>query len=380
VARIVREVDGERFEGVTRPVFIRNGEDYFLADLSIYADGSIFCSGWWVDLAGLQGKLASGAVATTFEPGARASVHELAGWRFGEARSWFTPEGLLGEVADWIDRLNGRPDSKDRCLIAVDQYLQSRSEQDRAALRTAYEAIPEHRRRYALADMDRKDWPLRVLCAGVGGRIETHFEPGGTLVTDEMHQDSLEYFAKRQHYRDNPHRRTYPDGPEGADSATVHLNGSFPSGGWPADAGVLVLRNEYPAAVEIDSVSYPTVEHGYWALAVADPAVAEQIRAAEWAYEAEKLARQAGIRADWPAVRLAVMTGLLRAKFAQHPALADVLLATGDGRVEYTSSGSGYWSAQAHDGQGRNWIGRLLELIRSEIAAQRIADPSLPTP
>jgi hypothetical protein len=55
---------------------------------------------------------ASGTVATTFEPGATASVHETAGWRFAEAHSWFTPEGLLGEVHDWIDRLNGRLDSR----------------------------------------------------------------------------------------------------------------------------------------------------------------------------------------------------------------------------------------------------------------------------
>ena len=41
--RISREADGERIEGVTRPVFIRNGRDYYLTDLEIYADGSIFC-------------------------------------------------------------------------------------------------------------------------------------------------------------------------------------------------------------------------------------------------------------------------------------------------------------------------------------------------
>jgi len=38
--RIFRDVDGERTEGVTRPVFIRNGPDYYLTDLLVYADGS----------------------------------------------------------------------------------------------------------------------------------------------------------------------------------------------------------------------------------------------------------------------------------------------------------------------------------------------------
>ena len=373
--RISRQVDGERIEGVTRPVFIRNGKDYFLTDLEIYADGSIFC--WeWVDLAGLKAKLASGWVATSFEPGARASAHHLASWRFADPQSWMKPEWLLGEVADEIDTLNGRPNSTGRCLLALDQYLQSRSEEDRAALRAAYEAIPWHLRRYALGDMDSKDWPLRVLAVGKGGRLDY---PGGNAVTvtDQMHQQALDYFADRQQEREKWARPTYPDGPEGADSPTVHLNQVFYPKGWPQEPGVLALRNEYPAAIVVDSVSYPTVVHAYWALAAADPATAEQIRAADRPYDAGKLAEQAAIRADWPVIRTGVMARLLRAKFAQRPQLAEILLTTGDGRIEYASVGSGYWNTGR--GQGRNWMGRLLELIRSETAAQA-SSPAQPAP
>ena len=102
------------------------------------------------------------------------------------------PQWLLGEVADEIDKLNGRPDSTGRCLLALDRYLQSRSEEDRAALSAAYEAIPEHLRLYALGDMDSKDWPLRVLVAGVGGHVETYYEPGHELVTGEMRLQALD--------------------------------------------------------------------------------------------------------------------------------------------------------------------------------------------
>jgi hypothetical protein len=114
----------------------------------------------------LKAKLATGWVATSFEPGARASVHHLGSWRFADPEPGVEPEWLLGEVADAIDTLNGRPDSTGRCLLALDQYLQSRSEAARAALGAAYEAIPAHLRRYALGDMDAKDWPLRVLYTG----------------------------------------------------------------------------------------------------------------------------------------------------------------------------------------------------------------------
>lgn len=137
------------------------------------------------------------------------------------------------------------------------------------------------------------------------------------------------------------------------------------------------MRNEYPAAITVDSHLYPTVVHAYWALAAADPAVAEQIRTAARPHDAEKLAGQAAIRPDWPAIRIAVMARLLRAKFEQHPQLAEILLAMDDGRIEYTGFGSGYWNAGR--GQGRNWMGRLLELIRSEIAARQASSLSRPS-
>jgi hypothetical protein len=306
--RISREADGERIEGVTRPVFIRNGRNYYLTDLEIYADGSIFCWGW-VDLAGLKAKLASGWVATSFEAGAQASAHHLASWRFDEPQSWMEPQWLLGEVADEIDKLNGRPDSTGRCLLALDRYLQSRWEEDRAALSAAYEAIPEHLRHYALGDMESKDWPLRVLVAGVGGQVETYYEPGHELVTGEMHLQALDYFADRERERVKWEQRTYADGPERAASPTVHLKQVVYPKGWPDDPGVLALRNEYPAAITVDEVSYPTVVHAYWALAVADPAMAEQIRTAGRPYDA-KLAEQAAIRQDRPSVRIAGRTNL----------------------------------------------------------------------
>lgn len=351
---------------MTRHAFIRNGKDYFLTDLLIYADGSIWC--WeWVDLDGLRDKLASGWVATSFETGARASAHHVGSWRFADPRSGMKPEWLLGEVADEIDKLNGRPDSTGRCLLALDRYLQSRAEEDRSALCAAYEAIPEHLRRYALGDMDRKDTPLKILCAGIGGQVE-HYS-GPMTVTEEMHRRTLEYFAGRQATREEQKQRAYPDGPEDPESPTVHLNQVVYPRGWPENPGRLALRNEYPAPVTVDSVTYPTVVHAYWALAAADPGTAERIRSSDRPYDAEQLARQAIIRADWPAVRIAVMARLLRTKFVQHPQLAETLLATGDGRIEYTGTGSEHWNAGR--GHGRNWMGRLLEMIRSEIALQR---------
>lgn len=63
------------------------------------------------------------------------------------------------------------------------------------------------------------------------------------------------------------------------------------------------------------------------------------------------------------------MTMLLRAKYAQHPDLAEVLLATEDATLLYDDADSSFWGDNAY--RGRNWTGRLLELVRSELHAQR---------
>jgi hypothetical protein len=52
-------------------------------------------------------------------------------------------------------------------------------------------------------------------------------------------------------------------------------------------------------------------------------------------------------------------------------------LATSDARIIYTDLSSAYWVAGGR--HGTNWIGRLLEVIRSELAATEAGVPQLPT-
>jgi predicted NAD-dependent protein-ADP-ribosyltransferase YbiA (DUF1768 family) len=59
------------------------------------------------------------------------------------------------------------------------------------------------------------------------------------------------------------------------------------------------------------------------------------------------------------------MAALLRDKFERHPAMAATLLGTGDARLLYNDRSSKYWSSG-----GANWLGRLLELVRSELATR----------
>ncbi|MFJ5869484.1 NADAR family protein [Streptomyces parvus] len=135
------------------------------------------------------------------------------------------------------------------------------------------------------------------------------------------------------------------------------------------------LRNDYPAPITVGEVLHPSVAHAYWALSVAQPEISGAITAADTAGAARRLAAAATRRAGWEHSRAAVMTGLLRAKYDQHPELAEILLATDDATLIYDDMESAFWGDNA--GRGRNWTGRLLELVRSELHLRRNKIPGL---
>lgn len=354
-----RTADGVRIPGTWRHAFVRNGQ-YFLTDLFIYADGLIDC--WGLNtIEEFEEKLRTGWVATSIPEGAQASAHELASWKFSEPRSWLTPDLLVAEIRDTIDKLNGRPDSTGRCLAAVDTFLADRTEANRAAARTAFLAIPISQRRYALGDMDSKDWPLRVLVAGPGGETYVPIDPP---VTQDAYDSALAYFEDRARRIAERHTRIPADGPTAPHAPAVHLYHSYPNKPM-TDPGQVGLRNDYPAPITVGKVSYPSVAHAYWALSVSDPEVRAAITTADTAATARKLATGTPRRKGWEHARTAVMTGLLRTKYDQHPELAEILLATRDATLIYSDADSAFWGDNA--GRGRNWTGRLLELVRSEL-------------
>jgi predicted NAD-dependent protein-ADP-ribosyltransferase YbiA (DUF1768 family) len=180
--------------------------------------------------------------------------------------------------------------------------------------------------------MDAKDWPLRVL----------------------RERSAKEWCDNRP-----------VDGPDQAQNPTVKL-ASIP-GKWSTGPGIECLRNEYPTTIDVGGDTHASAVHAYWALATTDETARAAIRQAMTALGAERTVGHAPIRQDWPNLRLTAMHAILRAKFDQHSELADILVATGDARIDYNIS-SAYWSGGT---KCRNWLGRLLELVRSEIVAQR---------
>jgi ribA/ribD-fused uncharacterized protein len=125
--------------------------------------------------------------------------------------------------------------------------------------------------------------------------------------------------------------------------------------------------------VEIDGIVWRSTEHYYQAMKFAShPEVQEQIRGVKWAGDAWKLANRNFrhlVDPDWREKKESIMLKALRAKFFQHPELADVLLSTWDESIVEHSANDSFW-ADAEDGSGRNRLGELLMQVRSELRQQ----------
>jgi GTP cyclohydrolase II len=129
------------------------------------------------------------------------------------------------------------------------------------------------------------------------------------------------------------------------------------------------LSNFSRHAVYLKSRVWPTVEHFYQAQKFADKPEEERIRRCSTPMLAKELATElasAYKRADWPAAMDEVMLEGLRAKFRQHPDLAEMLRRSGDRTlIEHTRNDS-YWG-DGGDGSGKNRLGHLLMQVRAEL-------------
>jgi predicted NAD-dependent protein-ADP-ribosyltransferase YbiA (DUF1768 family) len=357
--------DGERIEGTWRHVFIHNG-DYFLTDLKIYADGLIDCWGL-VTLEEFREKVRSGWVATTLPENGQASAHHLARWEFKNPRI-INAEALIKEVVDTVADLQGSPSSSVQFNAALSSFLADRTEESRTALRAAYVEVPQHMRRYLLGDQDMADWPVRVLIGEIGEPLMPRFPPFTPKpITEQDRQRVFRYFEEREFAYKARLEETNDDDPDGPPRGSI--DPSVGAGGWKFANGFVdsaddgYLSNDARVTVTVNGIEYPSVTHAYWAESTDDASAKEAIRAAANPRDARERGTRAPRRANWPSARLTVMAELIRLKFRQHPDLARKLVATRSARITAIGSLGRYW-----DGSGRNWVGRLLELVRSELA------------
>jgi ribA/ribD-fused uncharacterized protein len=131
------------------------------------------------------------------------------------------------------------------------------------------------------------------------------------------------------------------------------------------------FSNFAPFSVDLDGAWWPTVENYYQAQKFADPELRKKIRKAEKPIIAKNLAdkNKAAMRADWDAVKDEVMYRAVRCKFASHPELKAMLLATDDEEIIEAVPTDTYWGV-GRDGTGQNKLGKIIARVRDELRAQ----------
>jgi ribA/ribD-fused uncharacterized protein len=128
------------------------------------------------------------------------------------------------------------------------------------------------------------------------------------------------------------------------------------------------LSNFFRCDVSLDGEVYRSVEHAFQAAKTTNPAEHAKVWSLVNPGFVKRAGRKVTLRSDWDSVKLDVMLGLLRQEFTPGPALAEKLLATGDGHIEEGSHwGDRYWGTV--DGKGANHFGRLLMQVRDEVRA-----------
>ena len=129
------------------------------------------------------------------------------------------------------------------------------------------------------------------------------------------------------------------------------------------------LSNFHPCLIVVGNTVYASSEHLYQANKALSANEHRWVAEAPTPAGAKKRGRRVQLVPDWERIKLAVMYTAVRAKFDQNPDLAKDLLDTGvEEIVEANAWRDCYWGVDERTGQGSNWLGRILMLVRSEIA------------
>ncbi len=118
--------------------------------------------------------------------------------------------------------------------------------------------------------------------------------------------------------------------------------------------------------VKLDGLWWPTTEHYFQAQKFAGTPCAEKVRLAASPKQAAEMGRdrKLPLRADWEAVKDAIMLQAVQCKFETHAELRKLLLSTGNEGIIENAPSDYYWGCGA-DGSGRNQLGKTLVQVRS---------------
>ncbi len=119
---------------------------------------------------------------------------------------------------------------------------------------------------------------------------------------------------------------------------------------------------------DLDGKRWRTTEHYFQARKFSDEDYQEKIRLTASPMVAARLGRSRAIpiRPDWESIKDDVMRAAVKAKFAAHPELRQLLLSTGDEPLIEKTTKDHYWGCGT-SGTGKNMLGVILMEVRTAL-------------
>ena len=124
------------------------------------------------------------------------------------------------------------------------------------------------------------------------------------------------------------------------------------------------LSNFYRSPITIGHLEYDTVEHLYQCAKTMNAYDFNRVFDANTPALAKKLGKQVDKRKDWEEVKVGIMLNAVLLKFLQNKDLRKKLIETDNAvLIEGNTWGDHFWGVC--NGEGKNWLGRILMIVRS---------------
>jgi ribA/ribD-fused uncharacterized protein len=135
--------------------------------------------------------------------------------------------------------------------------------------------------------------------------------------------------------------------------------------GFSRKTGFEFLSNFYNSSITFEGNLYPSVEHAYQAAKSLNQTTRNLIKKADSPNLAKRLGQSVVVREDWDDVKIIIMKELIRKKF-ENPFIRYRLKETNKRPlINENRWNDKFWGVV--NGEGKNWLGRILEEVREEI-------------
>lgn len=130
------------------------------------------------------------------------------------------------------------------------------------------------------------------------------------------------------------------------------------------------LSNFEICEVQYEGTIFPSSEHAYQAAKATNMADFNKFLYCKTPGDAKRMGGKIKLRPDWDKIKYDIMYEIVKSKFTRNVRLREKLLNTGNVQlVEGNTWGDTYWGVC--DGVGENNLGKILMLVREELANEQ---------